>query len=237
MKIITWNCNMAFRKKINLISELRPDIAVVPECEHPDRLRFDLFTQKPTDVLWHGDNHSKGLGVFSFGANKFTLLDNHNKGLKTILPISITGGKVDFILFAIWANNTTDKKSQYIGQVWKAIHYYEGLLNEKVILTGDFNSNTIWDNQHRQANHSAVVKKLEEKRIYSAYHIFYKQEQGKEQHPTFFTYRHKDKPYHIDYCFASDYFISRLKEVQVGSYEQWTRHSDHKPVIVTFDLA
>ncbi|HQD10259.1 MAG TPA: hypothetical protein PLQ65_11385, partial [Flavihumibacter sp.] len=40
MKIITWNCNMAFRKKADLMLAQQPDILVVPECEHPDKHVF-----------------------------------------------------------------------------------------------------------------------------------------------------------------------------------------------------
>ncbi|MGZ3881766.1 MAG: hypothetical protein ACXVBF_10530, partial [Flavisolibacter sp.] len=142
----------------------------------------------------------------------------------------------EFVLFAIWANNPTDKAGQYVEQVWKAIHFYEDQLDKKVILAGDFNSNTIWDRKHREGNHSALVKKLSEKGIENVYHLFYKQVQGKELHPTFFTYRHKNKPYHLDYCFASRYFIERLENVEVGSYEQWTAYSDHKPLTVSFRM-
>ncbi len=37
MKIITWNCNMAFRKKTDFILAHKPDILLVPECEHPGK--------------------------------------------------------------------------------------------------------------------------------------------------------------------------------------------------------
>ena len=56
MKIITWNCNMAFRKKAGHILAHKPDILVVPECEHPDKLKFNDDVQKPTDILWFGEN-------------------------------------------------------------------------------------------------------------------------------------------------------------------------------------
>jgi len=221
---------------MSLITAFNPDIVVVPECERPDRFQFELYSQKPKDILWHGDNPNKGLGVFSFSNYKFTLLENHNTSLKTILPIEVASKKFSFILLAIWANNTTEKKDRYVEQVWKAIHFYEDLLKQRVILIGDFNSNSIWDRQHKEGSHSDVVKKLSQKKIRSVYHHFYKQKQGKEIHPTFFTYRHKDKPYHLDYCFASEYFIKRLKHVEVGTYDQWTAYSDHKPLIAEFDL-
>jgi exonuclease III len=237
MKIIAWNCNMAFRKKAGFIVDKQPDIVVVSECEHPDKLKFNNGIPLPTHSFWYGSNSNKGLGVFSYSNYKFKLLPIHNPELKNILPLAVTGGKVDFILFAIWANNPQDKDGAYVTQIWKAIHYYEKLLTKpKIILTGDFNSNTYFDKPKREGNHSAVVVKLEAKNITSAYHQFYKQAQGKEKHPTWFLYRHKNKPYHLDYCFASDYFIKRLKNVEVGLHKDWAHLSDHVPVTVTFEV-
>lgn len=237
MKIITWNCNMAFRKKAEFILKQKPDILIVPECEHPDKLIFSKTTPLPSDCIWYGTNPHKGLGVLSYSSYKFKLLEIHNPAFKTVLPIAVSGGAVDFILFAIWANNPMDKDGQYIGQIWKAIHYYESLLSShKCILAGDFNSNTIWDKPKRVGNHSALVEKLAAHKIYSSYHHFYAQQQGKEKHATLYLYRHKNKPYHLDYCFASDYFMERLAAVKVGSYRAWTAHSDHKPLMVSFNL-
>lgn len=237
LKVITWNCNMAYREKAHLILKYQPDILIVPECEHPDKLKFKSGTPIPTNIFWFGTNLNKGLGVFSYSRFKFRLLDSHNPNLKTILPISVTGGKLSFTLFAVWANNPKDKDYQYIGQVWKAIHHYDSLLkNERTMLVGDFNSNTIWDKKYREYNHSAVVEYLEQKKIYSTYHKHFKQTQGKEKHPTLYMYRHIDKPYHIDYCFASADFTNKLKNVEVGRYKHWTQYSDHTPLITTFDL-
>jgi exonuclease III len=47
-------------------------------------------------------------------------------------------------------------------------------------------------------------------------------------------YRHKNKPYHIDYCFVSAAMAKRIKSVEVGDFDLWSKHSDHVPVIVTF---
>ena len=164
-------------------------------------------------------------------------MDCHNPDFRNVLPISVSKGKTDFILFAIWANNPQDKDGQYVTQVWKAVNYYQNLLSENnCILIGDFNSNTIWDRPRREGNHSAVVSKLAEKNIFSTYHKFFNQEQGKEMHPTLFLYRHENKPYHLDYCFASNNFMNVLESVEVGTYNDWKMHSDHKPLIVTFGI-
>jgi exonuclease III len=237
MKLITWNCQGAFRKKADSILLKRPDILVVQECEHPDKLVFSLSVQKPNDFLWFGDNKHKGLGVFSYSEHRFQLFNQYNPDFKIISPISVTGGKLDLTLFAIWANNKNDPKAQYIEQVWKAINHYEQLIdNGRTILIGDFNSNKIWDRKNRIGNHSAVVDKLAEKNIFSAYHKLHRQEQGEENHPTFFLQRNQAKPYHIDYCFTSKDLLDRVKNVEVGTYENWITQSDHMPLIVNFEL-
>jgi exodeoxyribonuclease-3 len=237
LKIITWNCNMAFRKKANLLLRYKPDILVIPECEHPGKMDFSDFRIMPTGFAWHGENPNKGLGIFSFFGYRVRILDHHNEDFKLIMPIAVSGRKTDFTLFAVWANNPPDHPYQYIGQVWKAIHCYEKLLKrKKVILAGDFNSNTFWDKPKRLWNHSHVVDLLEQKKIYSTYHKFFGHAQGQEKHDTLFMYRHADKKYHIDYCFASNYFINKIAEVKVGTYRKWKKFSDHTPLMVTFDL-
>jgi exonuclease III len=49
-------------------------------------------------------------------------------------------------------------------------------------------------------------------------------------------YRHKNKPYHIDYCFVSADFAKKINDVRIGAYEEWAEYSDHTPLIVTFNL-
>ena len=65
-------------------------------------------------------------------------------------------------------------------------------------------------NPGEEGNHSALVSRLGSKDIISAYHQFYGKEQGKEEHATLYMYRHQDKPYHVDYCFASACFMEKL---------------------------
>jgi exodeoxyribonuclease III len=229
---------MAFRRKAEYILTYSPDILIVPECEHIDKIKFPKTFRQPTDKLWFGKNQNKGLAVFSFCDFRFRVLDIHNENFKMIIPIAVTGEHFDFNLFAIWANNPSDKDGHYVTQIWKAINHYDSLLSEKsTILMGDFNSNTIWDyKKHRLSDHSSVVKFLESKNIFSTYHLHHKQTQGKEIHPTLYMYRHQQKPYHIDYCFVSADLADKLKSVEVGDYETWIKYSDHTPLIATFEM-
>ena len=234
MRIIAWNCNMAFRKKAAQVLRYQPDILIIPECEHPDKL---TFSDSPTGIVWYGDNQHKGLGVFTFGNYQLKLLPEHTPSLKTILPISVTGVNTDFTLFAIWANNPLDKGNQYIGQIWKAIHRYEHLIKpERTILAGDFNSNSIWDKPRRTGNHTALVDTLYLKGIKSIYHHHGGHLHGKEPHPTFNLYKSAAKPYHLDYCFASEDFLLKLTDIEIGNYNDWKKYSDHLPLIINFDI-
>jgi exonuclease III len=228
---------MAFRKKAEFILKYKPDIAIIPECEHPDKLKFKAGVPLPKNVFWFGKNPNKGLGIFSYSDYKFHLHNSHQPDFKTVLPLTVIGGKMVFTLFAIWANNPQDKGYEYVGQVWKALNFYGDLVKgKKIILAGDFNSNTIWDKPRREGNHSTVVALLKSKRIHSVYHRFFNQLQGQEKHKTLFMYRHRDKGYHIDYCFASSDFAEKIIDVKVGTHKKWAKLSDHTPLTVSFNF-
>lgn len=237
MKLITWNCQGAFRKKADTILSYQPDILIVQECEHPDKIAFGSGIQLPNDSHWHGDSVHKGIAIYSYSDYRFELLPDFNPKFRYILPFRVIGNGQTFTLFAIWAmDNKENHDARYIGQVWLAINYYTTLLDCPIILIGDFNSNKIWDYNSRVGNHSDVVRKLADNNIRSIYHQHFDAEHGKEKHPTFFLQRKQNKPYHIDYCFASSNFANKVQEVEIGTYENWIVHSDHMPLIVTFDV-
>jgi exodeoxyribonuclease-3 len=236
MRLITWNCQGAFRKKSDLILALQPDILVIQECEHPDKYVYNLTNKKPDSQYWHGIKH-KGICIQSFNDYKFELLPVFNSSFKYILPFRVTGHGQTFILFAIWAKSDKENYyARYIGQVWLAIDYYSDLLKGSTILVGDFNSNKIWDYKTRVGDHSDVVDKLADSNIQSIYHRHFEIEQGIEKHPTFFLQRKLSKPYHIDYCFASGDFLDKVQNVAIGTYEDWSAYSDHAPMTIDFDI-
>ena len=233
MRLITWNCQGAFRKKADSILKLQPDILVVQECEHPDKLKFSEATKKPNSIYWYGDNVNKSIGVFSYSDYQFELMPEFNPEYRYILPFKVTGKGHTFIFFAVWAmNNKENYEARYIGQIWLAID----LLSPSTLLIGDFNRNKIWDYKDRVGSHSDVVSFLARKNILSVYHTFYDEEQGKETRPTFFLHKKDFKPYHIDYCFVSSDLYEKVKDVEVGSYESWIAYSDHSPLSITINL-
>lgn len=210
---------------------LKPDILVVSECESENKLKFGDLTPKPTDFFWYGDSDNKGIGIFSYADYKFELLKSFNPRFRFIIPLKVTGKDCSFLLFAIWAMDNKEKpEARYIGQIWLAINYYSNLLSLPCVLTGDFNSNKIWDYKERVGNHSDMVEYLQKKNVFSLYHRQEKVDHGKEKHPTFHMYRNVDKPYHIDYFFASDLIFKEGFEISVGKPENWIDLSDHVPL-------
>lgn len=237
MRLITWNCQGAFRKKADAVLKYQPDILLVQECEHPDNLISNAHLSQATSMLWFGENRHKGLCVFSFNSYRLHVLDVYKEDFKIISPVAITGDELTLTLIAIWANNRNDIDGRYVEQIWKAINHYDDILNSNgIILAGDFNSNTIWDGEHKKGSHSSVVKKLLAKNIHSIYHKHLKQQQGNEEHPTFFLHRNRNKPYHLDYCFASADLYDKMESFEIGLYEQWATYSDHVPLTVNFHL-
>ena len=70
-------------------------------------------------------------------------------------PLPYTALKLKFNskeinLFGIWAMPYKSSRAKsYVGQIWRAIHYYSNCLDDDSILIGDFNSNAIWDKKRK----------------------------------------------------------------------------------------
>lgn len=239
MKIITWNCKMKFREDLQEVFPLKPDLLVISECENIDRLNLPREgLPEPSDAFWIGDNQSKGLGVFTFNGYKLELYENYSDEFKYILPLILSKEKEEFNLMGIWTKKVGDKKqghNNYIRQVYLAnIAYQEFLENENVIICGDFNSNLIWERTGVDKNHQDVLDQLSKKGIFSSYHHFFDEEQGKETQPTYYHYHKKDRPFHIDFCFLSKPLIEKLKLVSLGDFNSWIELSDHVPMTIEF---
>src|SRR6478736_5834566 len=64
-------------------------------------------------------------------------------------------------------------------------------------------------------------------RLESAYHTSRQEPHGREKEPTFYFYRRKSIPYHLDYCFIPRPWLPSVREVGVGEWKAWRKESDH----------
>ncbi len=237
MRIVEWNCGMAFRKKATKVLALNPDLLIVPECECLDRLESAHSMPQPRHKIWIGDNRSKGIGIFSYSELRITLHEVHDPAFRYVVPIKVSGNR-RFNLLAIWAmNDQNDQRRRYIGQVWLAIRRYQKLLDDSVVTAGDFNWNQIWDSgADLHGNLGQTVEFLQSKGIASLYHTFFAEAFGQESRPTLYMHRKRSRPYHVDYCFASTGFVHQVQSIEVGDYADWRESSDHMPITASFDI-
>lgn len=235
MRLITWNCNGGFRKKYHSLDD-NFDILVVQECEDPERSTKE-YKEWASNYLWKGKSKNKGIGIFfkehiDIKPLNWSDINIHykNEELESFLPCLVNN---EYILIATWTKKANSEVFGYIGQLWKYLQLHKSkLVDKKVIIIGDLNSNAIWDKWDRWWNHSDVVKELEELNIISLYHKLNNEEQGKESTPTFYHQRKLEKPYHIDYIFLTYNLINKDTNLALGNKDIWLEISDHIPLFV-----
>ena len=213
MKIISWNCNMAYRNKEKILLKFNPDtdIVVVPECEK--------FGEQTSKRLWFGDNPKKGLGIFSYSDDyQFELSALYDANFKYIVLIKIEG-TISFNLLAVWTkNDERDKNKAYTGQAWAFINKYkDDIFTRPTIIIGDFNCDkkledkTPWEG----VGMTKIWDYLLKRNIDSVYHKHFNLGYGQEKDSTFFHIKKQDRPFHIDWCFASEDFLSNRNSSKV----------------------
>lgn len=230
LRIVTWNCNGALRKKLDRLTTLQADVYVIQECEDPAQTKDAAYTAWSTNHLWTGTYKSKGIGVFASDDLSLKAVPMDLAPLELFLPCIVDD---DWPLLATWTKKANSPNFGYIGQLWKFLQTHNAFLaNPHSMLIGDLNSNAVWDEWDRWWNHSDVVKELSELGLESCYHRYFSESQGQESRPTFFLHRNAGKPYHIDYGFVGPRW--GIQHVEVGAISEWLSESDHLPIV--FDL-
>jgi len=234
MRLITWNCKGAFHRKHDFVAMLKPSILIVPECEHINEIAQPLGCDSIRTVKWFGDNPRKGLAVISYGDYQLELHPSFDSKHHWIVPL-VVSGPVKFTLIAVWTLPLGDVSGRYVRPLFEAFETYKTLIStSEVIWAGDFNANFNFDKPARKHKFRNFVKLLEQHGLRSAYHKLHECEHGKELDKTFYLYHHADKGYHIDYVFTSEKFHPHGYEVSIGTHGDWSKRSDHTPLICDF---
>jgi exonuclease III len=226
MKIVTWNCAGAFRKKYEYLSVFNADILVIQECECPVGGTPE-YRDWAQNYFWIGNKH-KGVGIFARKNIELKKLEWKSEGLKYFLVCEVNG---TFNLVAVWTLAEKNSKSRYITQFLEFLQIHANkFASIPTVICGDFNSNAIWDGKYKGRSHSDVVDQLSCLGIVSLYHHQTGEMHGMEKAHTFFLHRSLSKPYHIDYAFISRSLMHTSKKMQIGTAKDWMSFSDHLPL-------
>jgi exonuclease III len=263
MKIVSWNCRYGFDKgKPEIIKKFDADILVIPECREKD-MEASGYDAAHRD--WYGDHKEapldnsgniikeKDLGIGIFWKEGITVTQlpewenslSKNSDFRYLIPYRVEVNFESFILITVWTKNKTDLNDQlaYVQKAHAAIDHYKniGLLTDRVVLIGDFNSDTIWNSCYKEnQNHSALVRKLECDGVMDCSKI-----NGENNHVTYHYYtKNGEKQAVDDHCFASKK-LAESSKFSVASSEEWIANengvkrwngSDHCPISVEFDF-
>jgi exonuclease III len=142
LKILSWNCHYGLNlEKYLAIMEYKPEVLILQECTKTD---FEFIKSKWEYGNWYNDalySHDRGLGLAILSNEcKINFTEIFNRRFRYMIPYELTWNDERFTVFITWIN-PTDKKN-YDEHLYDAIDYYrnKGMLNEKSIVIGDFNT-------------------------------------------------------------------------------------------------
>ena len=226
MKIISWNCSQALRKKFGRLEQFNADIIV---CQEAEKLPRNYF--KNYHYQWIGHNTNKGIGIL-VKKHPFSISNNFNQNLTYYLPIDFD----NFNLLNVWTHtNASNIGPDANSNIIDTLDYYKDWIASKkqAIIIGDFNNSRKFDESKLcEIKFIDIKAYLNELGFESSYHLFFKEEFGEENSPTLYHLKKITSPFHIDYAFIRGF---NLKSVEVGKRDDWIDLSDHMPIIIEID--
>jgi endonuclease/exonuclease/phosphatase family metal-dependent hydrolase len=174
---------------------------------------------------------TKGLAVIARPPYQLLEAPINSDSAGSFLPCLVTAPET-FNVLAVW----THRKPNYVAEMWAGLDRYETWIRERpTVIAGDFNSHPQWDRPGRRHTHKALEQRLrEEFGLVSAWHAAHP---GAPEPATLYQrYLGEYRSFHIDYCFLPEAWTSKLREVTIGSFEDYEGHSDHRPLMIDVEL-
>ena len=115
MRIVTWNCQMAFAKKKELLLKQNPDIAIIQECSRKD---LESLQDQSFQTIWFGNIPYKGIGVLY--RSQWSIRPVAEPIFPWIVPVEFEGPE-RFRLIAVWSCPKKTSFSHYVACTSEAI--------------------------------------------------------------------------------------------------------------------
>ena len=205
MRIVTWNCCRGdVEQKLAAVRSLNPDVLLLQETKPAAR-----------DGGAHYLAYLDGIGIatYTFNGHSVSSVREHENRC----GLTVTVGDVDVV--NVW----THPLKRYVDSALAVIRATDP--DRPTIFAGDFNANAIFGRGYDQ-----LIEELRTRSTRSAYHEFHGADHGSELHPTHYWRWQEASPFHLDYCFVPKSFA--VTNVEVGSFVDWKRLSDHRPLAV-----
>ena len=226
MRLVSWNCAGGFAKKQAALVALDPDLAVV--CEIRER-EANAFAD--AQVLWTGRPDAKGMAIVGRNGWKIEPIAEGSQAHVLAVRASRAGSSVTLV--GVW---TLQAEGSYVRPVITALDELSEYLSGDVILAGDFNANPVFKGKPRFDD---ARLRLLDRGLESLWHVRSGEAHGAEQTATLYWTWNRDRPFHVDYVFATPGLRARCKAFRIGSFEDWVeaKISDHVPLIAEFEVA
>jgi len=235
MRLITWNCQMAFDKKRSVIDSLSPHVAVIQEISRSAQ----LLAEPNVSSLWRtpGKSESKGLAVLGFGGWTVEPLPAP-VDLPWILPCSVhqPDGRHWANLLAVWTHKSKgDSRPAYAEQFHRAIDVWAEIISASpTLMVGDLNASLQGLSREGQEESLRRIAALD---LVSAYHSAMNVDHGSEPDMTLKWVGPGKRTYfyHCDFIFAPRGMTSGLAASVHPLFLLHDDHvSDHQPVVADF---
>lgn len=232
---MTWNCDRGgFRTKAARIAAMNPDVIAVQEVSRPDRAALrHSGTAQPT-FRDHRENapYPRSIGLYSYTGLRIEAADADAPMYEFRRYRAVTESETRFQVAAVWTASSKDPQAHYRQAIIGLTRYQDWIAAEPTVFLGDFNDNA----RNRSTNWPEIMQHLHDLGLVSAYHSHTGDEFGAETRSTFYPRRRSGGAWHIDYCFIPEQWMTKVRRVEVGGFDDWCDLSDHVPLTVDLDI-
>lgn len=219
VRLGTWNCQSGLDAHWDAIRALDAEVLTVQECgSHTE----DQARDEGWACEWQAGGWHKGLAVLV----KPPFRIEKREESEPYWISTVVDGPRRFRFVGFWAMTPSHTGFDYPQQAKRLI---EALPRDDLptVVAGDFNAS-------RSRRHLANVKRLNDRGLFSAYHVARGVQHTMEADPTSYFRWQESRPYHMDFVFVPEQWA--IEKVDVGTFADYSAPggmSDHVPVIVS----